>query len=264
MTTLRPDPLPVSDEHLNAYIDDQLEPTQRRQLEEYLLDHPLQAQRVTQLKVQRDQLRAIFLRLNNDALPDRLDIRQLVRAKTNSRLNSWRLVASVALAFCIGGYSGWSLKGGPEANPGTPGIAALSKEAMESYAVFASDPLRPVEMGAHQQNEFVRWISDRLHRPVLVPDLGASGYLFIGGRLVPTGHGPAALFVYENAHGLRLSMLVRPMKVQMNTPMQEESNGGVAGYTWADRGMGYSVLGREPASTIHPLADEIRRQTRIG
>ena len=36
----------------------------------------------------------------------------------------------------------------------------------------------------------------------------------MGGRLVATEHGPAALFMYDDDRGTRVTMLVRPMKVE--------------------------------------------------
>jgi anti-sigma factor RsiW len=57
-----------------------------------------------------------------------------------------------------------------------------------------------------------------------MPDLAASGYRFMGGRIVATAQGPAALFMYDDDRGTRLVMLARPMAADQNQPMTR-SNG---------------------------------------
>ena len=144
------------------------------------------------------------------------------------------------------------------------GIASLSREANTNYAVYASDTLRPVEIDGAHKSELVRWVSNRLKRPVPVPDLERSGFRLIGGRLVATEHGPAALFLYDDQKGIRLALLARPMAIQRNTPTMQRNNGPFGGYSWADDGLGYSVVGNEEAADLKPLADEVRHQVRLN
>lgn len=82
--------------------------------------------------------------------------------------------------------------------------------ATSSYQVYASDTLRPVEFGAADQEGLVRWVSDHLHRRIVVPDLRQAGYRYMGGRLVATSHGPAGLFMYDDSHGGRVASAVTP------------------------------------------------------
>jgi anti-sigma factor RsiW len=93
-----------------------------------------------------------------------------------------------------------------------------------------------------------------------VPDLSAAGYRFMGGRLVPTPHGPAALFLYDDDRGTRVAMLVRPMPVDGSVPMAAETRGMVAGVTWADQGLGYGLVAAAAPALLRPLADAVRRQ----
>jgi anti-sigma factor RsiW len=82
----------------------------------------------------------------------------------------------------------------------------------------------------------------------------------MGGRLVATPHGPAALFMYDDDRGTRLVLLMRPMAVDQDTPMSQHSRGAVTGFAWADKGIGYSLVGPTSNEILHPLADEVRRQ----
>ena len=140
------------------------------------------------------------------------------------------------------------------------GIASLAQEAAYTYGVFGHDQLHPVEFKAADRAQLVDWISSRLQRDISVPDLSASGYRFMGGRLVATPHGPAGLLMYDNGQGLRLGMLVRPMTTDKNSRMSEHSSGAVQGYAWSDKGIGYSLVGATSSDVLHPLANEVRRQ----
>jgi anti-sigma factor RsiW len=109
----------------------------------------------------------------------------------------------------------------------------------------------------------VQWVSDRLHRPVKVPDLATSGYRLMGGRLVATSHGPAAMFMYDDDRGSRIVVLTRPMsRADQNAPMTPQSQGDVGGFAWADDGVGYSLVGQAAPESLRPIANEVRRQAR--
>lgn len=54
------------------------------------------------------------------------------------------------------------------------------------------------------------------------------------------------------------------MAVDKNTPTMKQIDGPHAGYAWADEGLGYGVVGERKAELLHPLADEMRRQIRVG
>jgi anti-sigma factor RsiW len=88
-----------------------------------------------------------------------------------------------------GGVSGWVARDTLRPSPG--GLVALAQEATASYNVYAPDRIRPVEVRASDSAQLVQWVSERLHRPVKVPDLTDSGYQLMGGRLVATKARPS-------------------------------------------------------------------------
>ena len=77
---------------------------------------------------------------------------------------------------------------------------------------------------------------------------------------MPTPYGPAILFMYDNDHGTRLVLLTRRMEVDQTARMTPRSQGDVGGFTLADDGIGYSLVGALLTTALHPLADEVRRQ----
>ena len=165
------------------------------------------------------------------------------------------------LLLSIGGAGGWVMHGALPTSPS--GMVALAQEAADSYAVYAPDHERPVEMRASDTTQLVQWVSSRLHRPVKVPNLSPSGYRLMGGRLVATAHGPAAMFMYDDDHGSRIVVLTRPMNgTDGNAPMTPHTRDDVAGFAWADGGIGYSLVGQAPADALRPLANEVRKQAR--
>ncbi len=145
------------------------------------------------------------------------------------------------------------------------GIDALAQEASYAYAVFGPDGGRPVEIAAADSAALVRWIEHRLAQPVSLPDLSRSGYRLMGGRVVATRNGPAGLFMYDDAKGTRIAILMRPMvRRDENAPMAKHREGDIVGYAWADNGMGYSLVGDlDAADFLHPIANEARRQIRV-
>src|ERR1700744_5460962 len=118
-------------------------------------------------------------------------------------------------------------------------------------------------MRAADGAELVKWVSSRLHQQVKVPDLATSGYRLMGGRLVATAHGPAAMFMYDDDHGSRIVMLTRPMNgTDENAPMTPHAKGDVTVFSWADGGIVYSLVGQAPSELLRPLANEVRKQAR--
>jgi anti-sigma factor RsiW len=143
-------------------------------------------------------------------------------------------------------------------------MVALADEAANSFATYAPDRVRPVELRADNMAELVDWATERMGRKPVLPDLSKSGYRLMGGRMISTSHGAGLMLMYDDDRGTRLVMLTRPMLADQNKPMAPHAQGNVEGWSWASGGMGYSLVGALPANTLHPLADDIRHQTETG
>jgi anti-sigma factor RsiW len=252
---------PITEDDLQSYVDAALDSLRRQEVEDHLDGHPDVARRIAGYARQREDLRAALGPIAEEPLPPELNFARMIEARPRARFAPWRAAAACLLLFAaVGG--GWSLHGIVEPSP--QGISALAREAADSYAVYAPDRSRPVEIRAAEQAELVQWASQRLSRSVAVPDLSGSGYRFMGGRLVATAHGPAVLFMYDDDHGTRLIVLSRRMEIDRDTPMSQHSNGAVDGFSWVGGGIGYSLVGPLPADRLHPIADEVRRQVEKG
>lgn len=246
---------PISEDDLHAYVDHALAPERQAEVAAYLESHPDVARRVASFSDQRSLLRAALAPIAEEPLPPQLNLSRIIESKRR-RPAPFRWAIAAMLMLAIGGVGGWAIRGATEAP--ASGIAALAQEASDSYKVYASDRTRPVEL--RDSTELAAWVSSRLRQPVKLPDLSKSGYRFMGGRVVPTAHGPAAMFMYDDDRGDRLVVLTRPMTSDQNAPMAPHSGGDFTGFSWADGGMGYSLVGPGAAERLKPLADEIRKQ----
>lgn len=106
------------------------------------------------------------------------------------------------------------LPAGATAGPDASGAVAVGQSrivdrAADAHATYALDPTRPVEFTARQAMVMNQWLQRRLGLAVTAPDLAPEGWTLLGGRLVPGAGTPAALFVYEEAGGERLSVFAQ-------------------------------------------------------
>jgi anti-sigma factor RsiW len=257
---------PITEDDLHAHVDGALDAGRRYEVEIYLAGHPEVAARIADYARHREDLRAALAPIAEEPVPPELGLNHLIEARRarfrfgSSSFSSWRGAAAAMIMLGVGGVGGWGMHGTMTAEPAQGGILSLASEAMDSYKVFGQDKLHPVEIKASDSDQLLGWISARLQRPVKLPDLSAAGYRFMGGRLVATPHGPAGMFLYDDDQGTRLAVVMRPMEIDQNTGMSEHSTGAIGGVTWADKGIGYSLVGTSQPKTLHPLADEVRRQ----
>lgn len=251
---------PITEDDLHGYVDHALEPERQVEVANYLENHPEVARRVAAFSGQRDLLRAALAPIADEPLPPELNLSRIIENRRRRPAPVWRAVAAMLLVS-ISGLGGWVARGSMmQASPG--GLVALAEEAADSYNVYAPDHVRPVEIRASDNAQLVQWVSSRLHQPVNVPDLTTAGYRLMGGRLVATSHGPAAMFMYDDDHGERLVVLTRPMSTDQNAPMIPQSKGDVTGFAWADGGMGYGLVGHSTLELLRPIANEVRKQAR--
>ncbi len=246
---------PITEEELHAYIDGWIGSERRSAVERYLQEQPEAAQRIVAYGAQRETLRAALAAPAAAPIPPSLDLTRLVEERLARRRVPWRLAASVVLALGVGGAGGWYL-----GSRSPTGLDVLAREAGASYAVFVADTQRPVELWADQRGDLTRWVSSRLNRSVAPPDLSASGYRFLGGRLVATERGPAALFIYEDGRGMRLAVFMRPMAHASTTAIEQVEAGPVDGCAWVEHGIGYTVVADEPYARLLDLSQQVRRQ----
>lgn len=249
----------VSEDDLHALVDERLPPSRRSEVEAWLAAHPDSAARVADYRAQRSAIRAALDPVLDEPVPSFLNPRHLNGIPRRQWITpqAW-WPAAAAILLLVGGAGGWFAHDWTQ--PQSRGINLLAQEAAASYAVYAPDAARPIEIAGAQKALLDQWISTRIGHAIRAPDLGAAGFTLMGGRLVATVHGPAGLFLYRNDAGTRVAMLVRPMEIDKVAAMREHSIGATDGLAWADDGMGFSLVGPSAMEGLDTLAAEARRQ----
>jgi len=230
----------LSEMDINAYVDGELDAQELAQIEVWLAEHPLDAARVHAYKLQRLQLHMLYDLPRDTPLPP--GVREAL-ASTGVRrwLPGWRQIAAGLMLLAVGGAGGfWGNSVGQ--SQGEPGNQFVGR-AINAYAVYAYDATRPVEIGVNDETDYLTWLSDRLGQPIRTPDLSPAGFELIGGRLVNDRGEPAALLMYENDSGGRVTLYVRRGTGSLDTSFRTLAQKHKTALYWSDRVLDYALAG---------------------
>jgi anti-sigma factor RsiW len=260
---MRPLGRPVEEDDLHARIDGQLPRERTEDVEAYLAAHPEEEARFSQYAQQRQELRTAFAAQASGPIPNRLRVAHLL---AQQRRRGRGRLAQIAAALCLivlGGIGGWAardLTGPPSSS--SPGAVAsmITADAIAAYRTFSVEVRHPVEVDAGQEAHLVQWLSKRLGRQLVVPDLAAAGFRLMGGRLLPAEDGPAAQFMYENGNGERLTLYLRT-GVGGETAFRYHEEGGIGAFYWSDEGFGYAIAAKADRNLLLRIAELVYQQT---
>jgi anti-sigma factor RsiW len=228
---------PISDSDLMAHVDGRLAPARAAEVEAWLAEHPDEAARVAALRQDRDALRAAYGPIAAEPLPARL-----VAAAERAAAPAWRRVAAAALIFVLGGAVGWA--GGYFIHGQEPERRDVVRAAIGAHRVFIPEVRHPVEVTASEEAHLVAWLSKKLGHKLRAPDLTPHGFRLVGGRLLSDNGRPAALFMYENASGLRITIHCVAEPGEGETAFRYREIDGVAAFYWIDEKLAYAVIGK--------------------
>lgn len=249
----------VSEADLHAYADGQLEDSDRERVEAWLSANSEDAARVRTWQRQNAAFQAMFGGYG-ESRPD--DARLISRAapRRASSLVRYAMAAAAASLIFVSGVATGRWTPGPQGGEPQSLAALLPSQANSAYLIYASDVRRPVEVGADQRENLVKWLGNRLGYPLTAPDLGKNGFQLIGGRLVPVSGKPGALFMYEDKTGRRVTVMVGRNETNRSTSFRIASVGDLETFYWIDGPVGYAVTGEISRSELQTVADETYRQ----
>jgi anti-sigma factor RsiW len=249
---------PVSEDEIQAYVDERLTGDRLAAVEAHLAAHPELREQAMADRRARALLRGQLEAKANEAIPARLriaNIRAVQRARWTSRLA--RIAAAIAI-FVAGAGGGWYAAGLRPAVPQqATATATVTQGAVAAYRTFVVEVAHPVEVDARQEAHLVQWLSRRLGRPLGAPDLSTFGYKLMGGRLLPAGSGQAAQFMYDDASGKRLTVYVRSAESGSETAFRFQREGDTSSFAWIDQGFGFAVTGIAPREELLPIAEAV-------
>ena len=254
---------PVEEDDLHARIDGQLPRERAEDVDAYLGAHPEEEVRVSQYAQQRQALRTAFAAQASGPIPNRLRVAHLVAQQRRRGRRQLAQIAAVVCLIVLGGIGGWAardLTGALSSSP--PGAVArmITADAITAHRTFSVEVRHPVEVDAGQEAHLVQWLSKRLGRQLVVPDLAAAGFHLMGGRLLPAEDGPAAQFMYENGNGERLTLYLRT-GVGGETAFRYHEEGGIGAFYWSDEGFGYAIAAKADRNLLLRIAELVYRQT---
>lgn len=256
----------VSEDELQAYVDNQLDPGRRAAVDRYLSQRPDEADRIATYRKQRAILRSAIRTIGERPLA-KLQLARLAERPVHQRVRvRWRLAAALAAGVALGATGDWWLHSRPAVSDRTAlAVAALERQAFATHAVYSTDRQHPVEVSAAEQDHLKHWLSIRLKRSFALPDLSMLGYQLLGGRLLATERGsPAALLMYEDAEKHRITVLLRPMSRNLQTPRFDMTQGPVNGCGWIENGLGYGLVGAIPDDEMDRIAAQVKAEAQIA
>lgn len=251
------DPRPIGEDDLHAFVDGRLDPGRRASVEAWLAAHPEAAARVAADREVRDRLRARLAPVAEKPIPARLRIANLATPQ-RMRISRWWTNAAAALLLALGGASGWVGRGAVP-GPGAP-AEPMTQAAVSAFRTYVVEAAHPVEVRADGSSDLVQWLTARLGRPVTVPDLRTQGFRLMGGRLLPAGDEPAAMLMYDDDRGTRLTLYSRAGPTGGRGVFRYARADDVAAFSWIDAGMSYVVTARTDEARLLRVAQAVDAQ----
>lgn len=256
------EPNTPTEAQLHAYVDDLLDEAERASVDAYLATNPEMATLVADWQSQSDALRAAFAPFAQSR-PD--DLALLTGKKIFPERKPLRRLALAAAAILIfaagaaGGYAVPSLLAAPGQRLAATEV--LPTESRNAFMVYAREVRHPVEVFADEETHLANWLGKRLAITDLkVPDLKPLGFRLVGGRLLPVGGAPGAMFMYEDQGGERLTVLIGRNRENRDTSFRFASADGIETFYWIDQDIGCAVSGEISRDMLRQVADAVYRQ----
>jgi len=246
--------IPVTEDELHAFIDNELPAERRGDVEAWLAAHPDDATRVQSWRQMADALHARYDTVVNEPVPQRLELERL--GAQPRRWISGMIAASFA-AFVVGGAVGW-LAHGAAAAPSL--IQNFTDDALDAHRLYVVEVRHPVEVPGDEKAHLQQWLTRRCGWAVHAPELDSAGLKLVGGRLLPGPSGPASFLMYEGPSGERFTVYAAKASTE-TTQMRYTTEGGNGALFWADRGVGYVVSGGNDRERLTQVARQVYDQT---
>lgn len=239
--------IPVTEDEIHAYVDNELPGERRAAVEAWLATHPDDAARVASWRAMGDALQAKYGDVADEPVPPRLSLDALARPPRRWMMGA---IAATLVAFAAGGSIGW-IAHGTNARPSM--FANFTGDALDAHKLYVVEVRHPVEVAGSERAHLQQWLSKRCGYEVRAPELDESGLKLVGGRLLPGPTGPAAFLMYENASGERFTIYASRAAAEA-TQMRYAANDGNGAMFWADRGVGYVVSGPTDRDRLQHVA----------
>jgi anti-sigma factor RsiW len=240
--------MPVTEDELHAYVDNELPAERRADVEAWLSAHPDDAERVQAWRAMAEALHARYDGVADEPIPKRLEIERLTQRLPRQWI--FGAIAASLLAFIAGGSAGW-LAHGAAATPSP--FQSFTVDALFAHRLYVVEVRHPVEVPGSERDHLQQWLTKRCGWDVHAPQLDATGLKLVGGRLLPGPTGPASFLMYESASGERFTLYASRAATD-STQMRYTSQNSDGALYWADRGVGYVLSGPTDKDRLQQVA----------
>jgi len=243
-----------SEDELHAYVDERLETARRREVELYLAAHPEQAARVEGWRADARLLRTALAGLAEQPANPRLDPAAVRRAVRQRHRRQWASAAMLLVALGIGGLGGWQAR----ESSLQAGLAPMA-DAVQAHRLFAQSGT--LDLNVQRPGQLQAWLGEHFAQAGQLPDLSAYGFTPVGARLLSNEQGPAALLLFQDASGERVSLFLRsPGEHYARMPSGERVDGELQARYGSQGAYNYALV--SPAA--EPRAAQLRQALGIA
>lgn len=252
-----------TDRDIHLAIDGELPEDERFAYQAWLEANPDMKAKSLRFAADNAAMAGLFSEVLDEPVPARLAA--VVEGDGRKRRSSspwWRMAAAAALlaAFGLGGYLLGASVPGAAPDPDD----RMAEQAIAAHLTFAGDKNRPVEVDGSNPAYLTGWLSKRTGLKLVAPDLTNNGFELLGGRLVPAGGNTAALMLYADAAGNRISVYVIAEGSERSKGTFTLASGGPEAIYWEDEGYGCVIVGTLPPSQLGVVAKDAYKQLLAG
>jgi anti-sigma factor RsiW len=254
-----------SERDIHMALDGELPAEDRMAFDLWLLANPEMAARSARYAADSETLRTAFAGVLHESIPPRPTKTLLGEAGSRRQAlrSRWWLAAAAAVLLAVGGVAGYFT--------GAGGVGAedqvqdqLAEEAIAAHVIYAAEKRHAVEVPASDKDHMETWLSNRVGLKLVTPDLAPEGFHLVGGRLLPAGSHKAAMLLYEDDAGNRLSMFITAEVAAKGKGTYAEAADGPHAVYWLDKGYGCAIVGTLPSGQLSAVATSAYKQLIAG
>ncbi|SAK74748.1 transmembrane anti-sigma factor [Caballeronia hypogeia] len=255
----------VDDSLLMAYVDGELSPEQRGEIEAAIAHSDELAERVAALQASVLPYRAAYDRQTVPPVPESLTrrIEELVSVSApqersaprggNRRFSmQWAAAAFVAGAICSGVLTGYF----SGVNPLKPGVDPWVKSVAEYQVLYGRDTVANLREDKTSTEQVMADIHQRDGMPVEVPDLRQVGLKFKRVQRLNYHDRPLIQMVYLPERGDPVALCVIEEN-ESDAPVKSSQVGEMKTVTWRANRLAYVLLAKTPSLDLQAIGSSI-------
>jgi anti-sigma factor RsiW len=249
----------ISEAELHALVDGELTAEEAAEIEAALAGTPTELAMARDFRDLNEAIKARYADEGKEQLPPAL-AKRLARLDRKGSLVGRRLTRAAAAAVVVFGAAATGFVARGLLDGSNPADTAFVAKAVAAHAIYIQEVRHPVEVKAEEEH-LVRWLTKRVGADVRPPALASLGWRLMGGRLLPDQEGmPAALLMYEDGSGRRMTLYLRKETGRNNTSFHFYERNGCNSFYWIDQPLAYALSGRLSREELLRLANAVYAQ----